>query len=95
MKLVIAILDSGVLHDVMKVLDELGIRQWTRWSDVHGAGQRNIREGTPVWPGSNEVLLLVLPPEQVQPLIDRCHEVRHSFPLEPGMKFIVADCQML
>ena len=94
MKLVIAVLDSGVLPDVMHVLEELGIRRWTRWSDVHGAGERNVREGTPVWPGLNEVLLLVLPPEQVQPLIKRCYEVRESFPLEPGMKFIVTDCEI-
>jgi hypothetical protein len=94
-KLVIAIVDSGVVPDVMRVLEELGIRRWTRWSGVHGAGERNIREGTPVWPGSNEVLLLALPPEQVQPLVDRCHEVRRSFPLEPGMKFIITDCEIL
>ncbi len=95
MKLVIAILDSGVLPDIMSVLEELSIRQWTRWSNVHGAGERNTREGTPIWPGLNEMLLLVLPPEQVQPLIDRCHQIRRSFPREPGMKFIVTDCQML
>jgi nitrogen regulatory protein PII len=92
MKLVFAIVDSGVLPDVMQVLEEQGIKQWTRWQDVHGAGERNIRDGSPVWPGSNDVLLLVLPPEKVQPLIDRCHEVRRSFPLEPGMKFVVTDC---
>jgi hypothetical protein len=94
-KLVIAVFDSGVLPDFMAVLEELGLRRWTRWSDAHGAGERNTREGTPIWPGLNEVMLLVLPPEQVQPLVDRCHEVRRSFPLEPGMKFIVTDCEIL
>jgi nitrogen regulatory protein PII len=94
-KLVIAILDSGVVGDVMTVLEEQGIRQWTRWSSVQGAGERNVRQGTPIWPGLNEVLLLVLSPERVQPLVDRCHELRRSFPLEPGMKFIVTDCLIL
>ncbi|MGQ9730592.1 MAG: PG0541 family transporter-associated protein [Candidatus Zipacnadales bacterium] len=94
MKQVIAIFDSGVLPDVMRVLEEQGIRQWTRIGDVKGAGERTIREGSSVWPGLNEILLLVLPPEKVEPFIAGCHAVRDRFPLKPGMKFIVSDCQI-
>jgi len=91
-KLVIAVFDAGVLPDIMRVLEELGIRQWTRLADAKGAGERNVREGNPIWPGLNDILLLVIHPDQVQPLIDRCHQVRDTFPLKPGMKFIVSDC---
>ena len=95
MKLVFAIIDSGVVSDIMRVLEELGIRQWTHWEGVHGAGEHNVRRGTPVWPGLNDVLLLVLPEEQVDPLVLRCHEIRDSFPKKPGMKFVVTDCQII
>lgn len=94
MKLVYAVFESGVLPDIQRVMEELEITQYTHWSDVKGAGERNVHEGTPVWPGFNEVLLLVIPEEKVQPLIDRCHAVRDTFPLKPGMKFIVTDCEM-
>ena len=94
MKQVIAIFDSGVLPDIMRVLEELEIRRWTRLPDAKGAGERNIREGSAIWPGLNDVLLLVLPPEKVQPLIERCHAVRDSFPLKPGMRFVVSDCEI-
>jgi hypothetical protein len=94
LKLVIAVFDSGVLPDIMRVLENLGIRQWTRLSDAKGAGQRNVHEGNPIWPGLNDILLLVLPPEAVQPLIAACHEVRDRFPLKPGMRFIVSDCEI-
>lgn len=94
MKQVTIILDSGVLPDVMNVLEQLDIGQWTRISNVKGAGRRTIREGTPIWPGLNEVLILAVPTELVQPLIERCHAVRDSFPLPPGMRFIVTDCEL-
>ena len=94
MKLVIAIFDSAVLPDIMRVLEELNIRRWTRISDAKGAGERNIREGNPIWPGLNEVLMLVIAPELVQPFIARCHAVRDTFPLKPGMRFIVTDCEI-
>ena len=94
MKQVTVIFESGVLLDIMRVLEEQGIRRWTRLSDAKGAGERNVHEGTAVWPRHNEVLLLVMPEEAVRPLIDRCHEVRDSFPLKPGMKFIVSDCEI-
>lgn len=95
MKLVIAIFDSGVLPDVTSILEEQEITRWTRWGGIRGAGERNVHEGNPIWPGLNEMLLLVLAPEKVQPLIDRCHEVRDSFPLKPGMKFIITDCEIV
>ncbi|MBM3500028.1 MAG: hypothetical protein FJX74_15315 [Armatimonadetes bacterium] len=94
MKQVIAIFDSGVLPDVMQVLEQLEIARWTRLSGASGAGERNVREGNAIWPGLNEVLLIVLPPERVQPLIDACHAMRDSFPLRPGMRFIVSDCEI-
>jgi len=95
MKLVYAIVESGVLPDVQEIMEAQGITGWTRFTDVQGAGERNVHEGTPVYPGLNEVLLLVLDEEQIQPFVDRCHEVRDSFPLKPGMRFIVTDCQFI
>jgi hypothetical protein len=94
-KLVIAVFDQGVEPDVLEVLAEQGIAHWTRISDVHGSGREGTKEGSPVWPGLNTMLLLVLTEEQVQPLVDRLHEVRDSFPVTPGMRFIVTDAAMI
>jgi hypothetical protein len=93
-KQVIAVFDSGVLPDMMHVLAAQGIRRWTRLSGASGAGERNIRGGDAIWPGLNDVLLLVLEPERVQPLIEACHAMRDTFPLKPGMRFIVSDCEI-
>jgi hypothetical protein len=93
--LVIAIFDQGVEPDVMSVLPEMGIKYFTKFGDVEGSGETGRREGTPIWPGLNTVLLIVMPSEQVDPLIERLHAVRDSFPLTPGMKFIIAPVRMV
>ena len=93
--LVIAIVDQGVEPDTMAVLRERGIEHYTQLSDVAGVGETGPRAGNPIWPGLNTVLFMVLPTEQVQPLIDRLHQVRDSFLVTPGMKFIVTPAEIL
>lgn len=94
MKQVIAIFDSGILPDMMGVLEAQGIARWTRLSGVSGAGERNVREGTAIWPGLNDVLIMVVPPDRVHPFVDACHAMRDTFPLKPGMRFLVSDCEL-
>ena len=92
---IILIADQGVEMDVMEALEEQGLRHFTRFSDIAGAGETGRREGDPVWPGLNTVLLLVMENEKIQPLVDRCHAIRDSYPITPGMKFIVAPAQLI
>ena len=93
--LVILIVDSGVEMDVMEVLEEMGLDHFTRFSDIAGSGETGRREGDPIWPGLNTVLLLLMDNEKIQPLVDRCHAIRDTYPITPGMKFIVAPAVIL
>ncbi len=93
--LVILIVDQGVEIDVMEALEEMGIDHFTRFSDIAGAGETGRREGDPIWPGLNALLLLVMENEKIQPLVDRCHAIRDSYPITPGMKFIVVPAAMM
>lgn len=94
MKLVTVIYDSGIEPDMEKLLKQHGIEHYTLLRNVHGAGETGIRGGDPVWPGVNNVLLLVLNDDQVQPLITAAHAMREAFPLTPGLKFIVQDAEL-
>ncbi len=95
MKLVIAIYDSGVHPDMMQMLQEHGIERYTLLTGASGAGATGVRAGSPVWPGVNNILLLALPEEKVQPLIERAHQMRDSFPLTPGIRFIVTEAEIV
>ena len=93
--LMIAICDQGVEPDVMPVLEAFGIKHYTKISDVSGVGETGRREGNAVWPGQNTVLLMAMPSEKVDPLIERLHAVRDSYPLTPGMRFIVVPARLV
>lgn len=95
LKLVILIADEGLLDDVLSTLGELGIEHYTRWSGVEGAGRTGPRQGSPIWPGLNEVFLLVLEPHRVQPLVDALHAVRDTYPITPGLRFIISDAELV
>ena len=92
--LVIAIFEQGVEPDVMPVLQELGVEHYTRIGQVGGVGLTGPRHGTAIWPGMNTLLMIALPTAQVEPLIARLHEVRDSFLVTPGMRFIVTPAQL-
>jgi hypothetical protein len=93
--LVILIVDQGVEPDVMEALEANGLDHFTRFSDVSGAGETGRREGNPIWPGLNTVLYIVMENERIQPLVDQLHAIRATYPITPGMKFIVVPAQMI
>ena len=94
-KLVLIIIDQGVEMDVMEAMGEMGLAHFTRLSDVSGSGETGRREGDPIWPGLNTVLMIYMRADQVQPLIERCHAMRDSYPITPGMKFFVLAAEMV
>jgi hypothetical protein len=94
-KLAFVVFDQGVEPDVMTVMDKHEIKHYTRWTDAFGAGVTGIKEGTPIWPGLNTVLMVYLPEDKVAPFVAALHEVRDSFPVTPGMKVFVVDAQMM
>ncbi len=93
-KLAFIIVESGAEPDVMQVLDDLGLDHYTRWSDISGHGETGRKEGSAIFPGLNTVLMVAMPEDRVEPLVERLHEVRDSFIVTPGMKIIVTDCVM-
>jgi len=90
-KLLFIIHDEGIRPDLMEVLGRLGIHHYTRWTDAEGAGETGPKHGDPVWPGLNDVVMLVLDETAVEPLVAALHEMRDSFPLTPGLRIIVTD----
>ena len=93
-KLVIIIVESNAEPDVMGALEELGLEHYTRFGDITGHGETGRKDGTAIFPGLNTVLLVAMPAEKVEPLVEALHRVRDEFIVTPGMKIIVTDCVM-
>lgn len=90
-KLVFIVCDEGFRPDVMDVLGQHEILYYTLWSGAEGCGETGRKAGNPIWPGLNDVLMVALSEGAVQPLIDALHKARDTFPVRPGIRFIITD----
>ena len=63
--------------EVMEILDKQEIRGFTFWNEVQGRGNENGEPhyGTHAWPTLNSAMLMFIPDEKVQPLIQAIHEL--------------------
>ncbi len=54
------------------ILDRLKIRGYTWWNNVHGCGTEtgDPRKGTHTWPELNSAVMVVIPDEKVDELLD-------------------------
>ena len=94
-KLLQIVCDQSVEPDVMEVLSRHGLNHYTRWTDCQGSGDTGRREGTPVWPGLNTLVMVVLPADEIEPLRVDLHAMRDAFPITPGLTMIVTDAVMI
>lgn len=92
---VMIIYDEALRPDVMEALHEHGIQHYTRWTGVVGEGETGPRHGDPVWPGLNDVLLTVVEESTVAPLVETLHQVRDSFTVRPGLRFIITEVTLI
>lgn len=94
-KLVFIIHDEGIRPDVTEVLQQHGLEHFTVWRGAQGAGETGPRQGNPVWPGLNDVMMVAMDESAVAPLVEALHEVRDRFPIRPGLRFIITDATFI
>ena len=80
MKAILIIFNQSISGGVMDILNELGIRGFTRWSDVQGQGSESGEPhlGTHVWPNLNGVILTVTDEQKVKPLFEKIDEANKT-----------------
>jgi nitrogen regulatory protein PII len=72
MKAVMIIFNQANTERVEFMLDKLGIRGYTWFSEVRGRGSQTgePRMGTHTWPEMNSAALTIIPDEEVDQLLD-------------------------
>ena len=71
MKLVFMTYYAGMHEEVMELLEETGIENYTYWGEVQGRlSSGDPREGSQTWPGYNSALQAVLRDESAERLIE-------------------------
>ncbi|KPJ88274.1 MAG: hypothetical protein AMS17_06025 [Spirochaetes bacterium DG_61] len=87
--IVLMMYDRAIDEEVMEMLSSLEIRYYTKWRDVVGVGRRDPHLGDDVWPGLNNVLLMVIDEEKKRRLVEMVKVLQKNFP-SVGLRAFVA-----
>ncbi len=83
--LLTVIYDSGVEERLMELIAAQGLEGWTRFEGAHGYGGTTYKLDSPIWPGTNNVLLLAITPEQATHLADSVRALQATYRRKPGI----------
>ena len=95
MKLLTIIYDSGVDESMLQLLEGLEVPGYTRITDLHGLGGRGPKQLNPIYPGSNNLLLVSLPDEDVERVRNAIRRFQASFRLKPGITLLCQPVEEL
>ena len=93
-KLVYIIAETGTYVQIRELLAEMELEHYTLFEQVKGSGETGRKEGSAIFPGINNVMMVAMNEEKIPALVNGLHEIRDSFIIQPGMKVIVTDCVM-
>ncbi len=71
MKTVFIVFNQALTERIETILDNQGIRGFTRWVDVQGRGTETGEPhmGTHTWPAMNSAVLTIIEDNEVEPLL--------------------------
>ena len=88
-KIMVFIIYNRAIDEEMKdQMDSLDIKYYTRWTDVTGVGTKGPNFGDHVWPGLNNVLMIVIDEELREDISSAIKNLREKFPAV-GLKAFV------
>jgi nitrogen regulatory protein PII len=89
MKMVMIIYNEAIDEEIMDSLQSCCIEYFTKWRRVLGKGQASEPHlDTSVWPGVNNVCMMVVDDEKVAPIVSKVKELRKNLGKE-GIKAFV------
>jgi hypothetical protein len=94
-RLLIVVFDAGAEEDVMPVLEEPPVQGWTLLFHALCAGGTGRKMNDPAFPGSNNVLLVALPEEEVDRFRQRLRDVQALFTKKPGITIFSLPAEVL
>ncbi len=86
MKFVLITYNAAIHNKIMAVLETLGLKSYTRWEEVIGAGrQSGPHFNTHIWPAKNSALAVVVEDDEASLLMDEIRRMRKTLGKE-GVK---------
>jgi len=91
MKLVVIVYNEAIDAEVMEVLENCGLRNYTKVAGVFGRGTTSgTHLGNDVWPGRNNILSVACEENQAQQMLSCVRELRKELGQEGIKAFLLA-----
>lgn len=75
MRLTFIVCEASVDERIMAMLTEAGASGYTRLTGAYGSGSHGRREGSPVWPGLNSIIMSAMTDEQIETVRRRIRDL--------------------
>ncbi len=95
MKLLTIIYDTSIEASMSELLDALQVPGYTKIPDVIGRGGRGPRMNNAVFPGTNTIVWVALPDDEVPRVQRAIRRLQGSFRLKPGVTLLCQEVEEL
>jgi hypothetical protein len=93
--LLTVIYDSGLDERIQALITDLNVEGWTRLEGAHGYGGTGYKLDTPVWPGTNHLLLLALTRVKASEVAAALRTLQASYRRKPGITLWIQPIQQI
>ena len=93
--MVYIVYDRAIDEEVLDLLEGMEISYYTKWRDVLGVGRHDPHLGDDVWPGLNNVIMVVTQEQKKIILLDSVKSLQTSFPSVGLRAFVVPVIDMV
>ena len=94
-RLLFIVCEANVEERVLNELVDVGCPGYTRFSGAIGYGSRGRREGSPVWPGLNSLVISAVPDELEQDVVSRLRALEAERGSGLALKVFASECREL
>jgi hypothetical protein len=87
--MVFVIHDRAIDEEISELLSALELEYYTKWKDVVGVGEKDPHLGDHVWPGLNNVTMVVVEEQKKEKLLKSVKALQAAFPSVGLRAFVV------
>ena len=85
MTMLLIVCDASIEERVLEGLRSAGVSGYTRFPNLTGAGRVGRRDGDPVWPGTNSMIMVVTPAEVIDSVRDLLLTIKRDYTRPPAL----------
>ena len=93
--MVMIVHDRAIDEEVKDLLDALDLKYYTKWKDVVGVGEKDPHLGDHVWPGLNNVTMVVTEEGKEQRIVKSVKALQEMFPSVGLRAFVLPVLDMV